>query len=376
MVVNFDAQDFAFRELNMLEKKQKIESIQILRALAFFEIFLGHCGIGIFTGSFGVSVFVILSGFCMALDYVPKAEKLSLSLISNVKFALSKIKKMYWVHIVMLAAIYVIVKMPTSENAIRRIWINVFLVQGFTPHSEDYFSYNGVAWYLSTYLFICIFAPYIIKLISKCKNKKLMLIFAFIIYVVMIAVGYYLDKNPIAIGDDFARWFTYIFPGYRLLDFTMGAMLGWHYLNSEHKQNAGIAVGTMLECITAAVCAATVVIFHKMDGVWNGLCHTALFVPASLLSTFVFSECRGFITKLLNHPFFLWVGNLSAYTFLIHQVVIRWLRFEIKDCFGKVRYRIILTILSFVITMFLAQLAKYTADRRKRRLQIDNYNLA
>lgn len=45
MVVNFDAQDFAFRELNMLEKKQKIESIQILRALAFLKYFWGIVGL-------------------------------------------------------------------------------------------------------------------------------------------------------------------------------------------------------------------------------------------------------------------------------------------------------------------------------------------
>ena len=54
----------------MLDKKRKIESLQILRAIAFFEIFLGHCGIRIFTGSFGVSIFVVLSGFCTALNYL------------------------------------------------------------------------------------------------------------------------------------------------------------------------------------------------------------------------------------------------------------------------------------------------------------------
>ena len=59
--------------------RKQIESLQILRAIAFLEIFLGHCGITFFTGAFGVSIFIVLSGFCMALNYLPKADKISLS---------------------------------------------------------------------------------------------------------------------------------------------------------------------------------------------------------------------------------------------------------------------------------------------------------
>lgn len=353
----------------MVEKKGKIESLQILRAMAFLEIFLGHCGIKIFTGSFGVSIFIVLSGFCMALNYLPKVAEISLSPISNIKFALAKMKKLYGLHIIMLAATFILVKMPTSEIAIRRIWLNVFLVQSFTTHSEDYFSYNGVAWYLSTYLFICIFALYILKLISKCKDRKIMIAFAGILYAVMIIIGVYLNRNPIAIGDNFARWFTYIFPGYRLLDFTLGTMLGWLYLNTENKRNAGILAGTVFEGFTAILVVLSVIIFHKMDGIYDGLCHTALFVPASLLLVAAFAECKGWITKLLNNPFLLWLGNLSTYTFLIHQVIIRWLWFVLMDYSQTVWYRGVLTVLSFTITVALAQLAKYLSNRRKKQIR-------
>ncbi len=82
--------------------KKQIESLQILRAIAFLEIFLGHCGITFFTGAFGVSIFIVLSGFCMALNYLPKADKISLSPVSNIKYALLKIKKLYGLHLVML----------------------------------------------------------------------------------------------------------------------------------------------------------------------------------------------------------------------------------------------------------------------------------
>ena len=153
--------------------KKQIESLQILRAIAFLEIFLGHCGITFFTGAFGVSIFIVLSGFCMALNYLPKADKISLSPVSNIKYALLKIKKLYGLQLVMLVAAFLLAQMPTSAEAIKRLVMDVLLVQSLSPNSADFFSYNGVAWYLSAYLFICIFSLYVIKLISKCKNKKM-----------------------------------------------------------------------------------------------------------------------------------------------------------------------------------------------------------
>lgn len=196
-----------------------------------------------------------------------------------------------------------------------------------------------------------------------------MLIFGAILYAIMIIAGTYLNKNPVAIGDNFARWFTYIFPGYRLLDFTLGAMLGWLYLNYDSRRNVGIFQGTFVECFAAAMFIVTILIFHKMDGIKDGICHTALFAPISLLLVSVFTECRGLLTKLLNNPLLLWIGNLSTYTFLIHQVIIRWLRFVLKGHFTDGWYRVILTILSFVITTGLAQLVKCIGDGRKKQIK-------
>ena len=73
--------------------KKRLAGIQTLRAIAFLEIFLGHCGIQWCAASFGVSIFMILSGFCMAINYLPKADRLNLSPVSCVKFAFDKIKK-------------------------------------------------------------------------------------------------------------------------------------------------------------------------------------------------------------------------------------------------------------------------------------------
>ena len=52
-------------------EKKKIDSLQALRAIAFFGIFISHCGLIDF-GKLGVSVFFIMSGFLMFYNYEDK----------------------------------------------------------------------------------------------------------------------------------------------------------------------------------------------------------------------------------------------------------------------------------------------------------------
>lgn len=353
--------------------RKQIESLQILRAIAFLEIFLGHCGITFFTGAFGVSIFIVLSGFCMALNYLPKADKISLSPVSNIKYALLKIKKLYGLHIIMLVAAFLLAKMPTSAEAIKRLVMDVLLVQSLSPHSADFFSYNGVAWYLSTYLFICIFSLYIIKLISKCNNKKMAATGGILVYAVMVISGFYVSGRPIAVGDNFAFWFTYIFPGYRLLEFFLGGILGWLYLEFEQENHAGKFSATVLEICTVILFVVVILVFHKMEGVYDGLCYTALFTPISLLLVAVFAGSKGLVMKLLNNPVFLWLGNLSTYTFLIHQVVIRWLRDVLGNYYVGEYDVLLVTIISFTITAVVAMLVQYIG-KTKNRKYIPNIN--
>lgn len=59
---------------------------------------------------------------------------------------------------------------------------------------------------------------------------------------------------------------------------------------------------------------------------------------------FVFAFNRGFASKLLSVKIFVWLGNLSAYTFLIHQVVINLLQIVAGN-------KYIVALVSFVITL-------------------------
>ena len=192
-------------------------------------------------------------------------------------------------------------------------------------------------------------------------------------YAVMVLMGRYVSNRPIAVGDNFAFWFTYIFPGYRLLEFFLGGILGWLYLEFEQENHAGKISATVLEICTVILFVVVILVFHKMEGVYDGLCYTALFTPISILLVAVFAGSNGLVMRILNNPVFLWLGNLSTYTFLIHQVVIRWLQ-RILGNFYVGEYDVLLvTILSFTITAAIAMLVQYIG-KTKNRKYIPNIN--
>lgn len=336
--------------------KKRIDSLQILRAIGFLEIFLGHAGVSFFTGAFGVSMFVVLSGFCVAINYLPKIDQQDVSVIGNIKFAFSKIKKLYLLHLIMLFLKFIFSNMPTSEMAIKRMVMDIFLVQCWSPYIEDFFSYNGVAWYLSTYLFICFFTPWLIKLLSKIKKKEAAVVAGIGIYFVMSVIGILATKRPLNYGDCFPYWLTYIFPFYRLLDFALGALLGWLYLHVSKEEHWNFKLSTILELITIAAFIVVVKVFHRIEGVYDGICYNALFAPVSVWLVIIFVRSKGAVMKLLDNPLFAWIGNLSSYTFLIHQVVIHQMMGVLSRHFSGNLFLVLVVITSFFVSMGAAQL--------------------
>lgn len=83
------------------KKFVKIPALQGLRAIAFLCVFFHHSGLGILCtplGPFGVSVFIVLSGFLMGGKYIANNVELSF----NPMFAIKKISQLYPLHIITL----------------------------------------------------------------------------------------------------------------------------------------------------------------------------------------------------------------------------------------------------------------------------------
>lgn len=216
--------------------KQKILTLQSLRGFAFFFIFISHLGLATL-GAWSVSVFFILSGFVMFYSYEDK--ELPVRYKENFTFAIKKIKRLYPLHILMMCTALVFMAAgywlysDRSLNVLAfdasEIILNLSLLQSFIPKEEFYFSLNSVSWYLSVSLFLYFAFPSLMQKVKRCKSVKQAIITIAIAYTVL----FFLSASSAVIGlsEDLQKWLTYINPIFRLVDFLIGAYLGYIFLN-------------------------------------------------------------------------------------------------------------------------------------------------
>ena len=336
-------------------------SLQTVRALAFLGIFTSHCE-ATKLGMWGVSVFFILSGFVMFYAYSDR--QLDTSFRFGISFSKNKLKKLYPLHIFMsIAALVLVLKTSFSDFSIEHlvlyiieILLNITLLQSWVPSPTIYFSLNRVAWYLSACLFIYAMFPNILKQIKRLDCKKSLLL-AGTIYALQIITGTLSQfiHIPIVYFDNFPRWFTYIFPLFRLGDFAIGCYIGNVYLNKKFDLNKTVA--TVLECAVLAAILLSEYIFVNQAGIMSRewYRYTILFTPTSVCLILLFAINKGMISKLLTCKVFVYLGNISAYTFLIHQVVIRYIDTICKKIMGNTINVYLKTIIVLPLTILCAE---------------------
>lgn len=167
-----------YTEKDRSSGKEKNNSLQIIRAFAILGIMSSHCEVT-FLGSWGVSVFFILSGFVHA--YVYYDRNINSDLKESVIFSIEKVAKLYPLHILMtIFAVILSVKDLMCHYIFKRVvlymaqlFFSIFLIQAWFPSILIYFSMNTVSWYLSVTLFIYLVFPLILnKIVKKIKNIK------------------------------------------------------------------------------------------------------------------------------------------------------------------------------------------------------------
>lgn len=352
----------------------KILSLQTVRALAFLGIFTSHCGVT-YLGPWGASVFFVLSGFVMVFTYSDK--NMDTSMRSNFQFSLKKIKKLYPLHIVMMISAIPIIIWDIMQNdsartyvvSIIKVFLNIFLVQTWVAKSSAYFSMNGVAWYLSVCLFIYMMFPLLMKQIKRYSDDKMAYICIAVILVLQIIVGFLssLVNVPLKYSDNFSKWITYILPVFRLGDFAIGCNLGYLFLKKRTQISSVLA--TILEIVTIALIYISETIYReKISFLGSEWCrYSVLFLPTSALLVYLFALNKGIISKLLTNKALIFIGNISAYTFLIHQMVIRYLKVLMPHVINGEVNIWINTVLAFIITLISTLIYRKIENDVKRK---------
>ncbi|MGI5976830.1 MAG: acyltransferase family protein [Candidatus Limivicinus sp.] len=312
--------------------KKRLNSLDLVRAAACLGVFSFHCYLSRF-GTWGVSVFLLLSGFLMCYNYFDGFDADSVSFKSSLKFSIRRIGKMYPLHILMLLlmtlfyALMYSARYPVSELIfkIKAFFASLFLVQAWIPGTGYAFSYNIVSWYTSVMVFLYFAFPYLLRAIIKYRSSSRAYFTIVVIAALQFASAYAVNRIFEAVpGDntDLVRWFTYVFPVYRLGDFAIGCNLGYIFLQRERKAPGPVA-GTLLELVSIGAVAGAELIYTR-NYLPPYISFNLLFTLPSILLIYSFALGAGYISKLAGWKPVKFISDYSGEIYLVQFVMIQY----------------------------------------------------
>jgi len=409
-------------------RKPVIRSLQALRGIAFLMVFLSHSHLSLQGGAWGVSVFFVLSGFLMYYQY--EDQEFSVSIPENIYFAVSRLKKIYPLHLTMFAISIPFEVGRSLQNGTNglswyylKVLFGVTLTESWHPSFWIYGAFNGVAWFLSTCMFLYFCFPYLQKMAkrvsggspvsiaskkaavkstdkmpSKFSTMVMIIVIMMVIWLLQV-LWIWLTRNvAFETYPDINYWLAYTFPPTRLGDFAVGVFAGALYSRvvfETREQGTQVEEGitsiaitsetvlfTALELATIAVTFTSFRFYvsQRMIQSYNWFRYAALWVPSAVVMILLFAVKKGVITSILDRKPLVWLGNISQYTYLVHSIVILYIRDVAESFFRKLgidmkpeslRFNLLTGAISFLITILGALLYRQlqTAIRNKKNEQ-------
>lgn len=334
--------------------QKKIDTLQALRGVAILGIVMHHTNFKIFrgTGIWGVSLFLVLSGFLMTYNYYDKGRIDHVSIKNNIKFAYKKIGiHIYLLHILVtiFSSVFLFVG-SYHENMIRfliKMALNICLLQEWIPISGR--SINETSWFLSTILFCYFIFPYILERLEVYTNRRKSYIVMFILFILQIFLGILGSRihTPVYTANgwldfDFTNWFVYRFPFSRSIDFVIGCYLGYFFV--KYKEGVLFNVNkTILSVVSIVliIVANLLVIIHKPNT--NDLIshpekwwiYSVIFTMSSCMLVYLAALKETLVARIVKNRVTIYLGNISQYIFLIHYVVFVYISSGITVMFGN-----------------------------------------
>lgn len=353
------------RKTFIINEKNKLNSLTSFRFISALMVFIFH--VGIFaqyqTGYLGVSFFFILSGFILAYNYKGKMTILNPSEIK--RFYIARIAKVYPIHLLtfMMAVPYYFF-IPLKHEPILYVFqaiTNILLIHSFIPFGN--ISFNGVSWSLSDEIFFYGLFPFIIFLFIKYlkgKAMKLFLVIGLWITTLLLVMLLFVENN------NFNTWFTYYFPGVRIIEFITGVLLGLLFIEiNDTFVKRSKHIFTILEVTTIFLLVLMIIVGPNFN---QNLRYSLIFLPFWASLIFIFSFEKGLISKLLSNKFFIYLGEISFSFYMIHNLVLSYILFLWKPNINQT----LLIGVCFTITLTLSSLM-YEYYEEPMRHRVRNY---
>lgn len=206
------------------DNTSKIAVLQGVRGMAISLVVISHCNKLFFNqqrsnalnwfGAFGVSIFILLSGFLAIYKYY---EKSAADYYKGIKLRISKFYPLHCITLLLAVPLCFYEFTDKTKTGVLKFVINGMLLQSWVPNRSVYFSFNLVSWYLSTMIFFIAITPVIIHGLKLINRKITLIILAIVIIITEICFAIFIPEN-----GELKHWLIYVCPLTRTLDFIAG----------------------------------------------------------------------------------------------------------------------------------------------------------
>ena len=328
-----------------------IHSLQALRVLFAFCIFVHHLGCFEAGGSCGVSFFFLLGGFALSAGY---ADKVSAAGFSWSHYMGRRLLRMYPLHLVTLLAALCVRYVVCDESHFQEtpLLANILLLQSWFPWYSVFFSGNPVSWYLSDLLFYYALFPGLVRLWKTFGASHRQYLAAALFFA---AAGYLLFQHYLP--GLYGNQLLYIHPLFRLPDFLLGCATFYIY---RHCQGFRITArqSTFFEILSICLVLAAVGAYYYLPA--NATYALLFWLPSSLLVlSFALGERQGgFISSFFKHKYWQQSARYAFSFYMSHWMCIRLVEHMLPEALFWQQ-----VLLSFMLSVAMSLLLYYCIEQ-------------
>lgn len=315
-----------------IHSDRRLPSLTGLRIFAALAVYASHIGpphgspqilYSLFEAGYsGVTLFFVLSGFVLAVNYFDEFRRLRLVSVWN--FFVARFARLYPLYLLIL--FYLVVRQHALGIPIDGWWQNALAIQTWNPHVEVAYSFDSPAWSIGVEVFLYACFPLLVPLIARLRTPRSILIGAAAVAAAMFALaaifvvtghGWLSAADP----GSAHRW-LYRTPLTRLGDFALGILAARLFVVVGRERLARFP-GAVLAAAAALVIVALMCWSGLLFSAWSW--DVAYAVPATMLIFGLATAPRGGLARFLSLPVIVLLGEASYAFYLVHFPMISFL---------------------------------------------------
>lgn len=273
------------------------------------------------SGYFGVTLFFVLSGFVLTLNYLDAFSRAPINALG--RFAVARFARIYPVYLLVL--LYVWLRAGASGPIVS----HALLLQAWSADAREAFALNGPGWSLSVEAFLYACFPLLILLLRRVgvfTSGRRMAVAVAIVSIAMVAIAVYFEvtgRNVAGAGPDSAHRWLYRSPLSRLGDFTLGILAAGFWLRYSARIRARRRSGSVLAVGSITAMLAFMAMPGNIDSTYSWDVLYAL--PGLLLILGLALAPESGVGRVLGSPAMVLLGE-SSYCLYLLQVPVGGLR--------------------------------------------------